>query len=180
MATKDYYWISEMCRQMGVERKRVLKSGEYLLETYFRAKRSRRFDEVRTVRSMNITAEKQKIRREYLLLMKGASKKDYAEFVWEALSAPWIDDKIKMILDVIGSYGEVGALYRTILEETYLKEKPLKGEALYRACGLGRSAYFNRRKEAIALFGILTYKYAKRREEEDVATGVVDATERLA
>ncbi|MCR5290793.1 MAG: hypothetical protein K6E51_12445 [Treponema sp.] len=49
------------------------------------------------------------------------------------------------------------------------------------ACGVGRSAYFARRAEAVTLFGILTYKYALRsREKEDIATGLVDATTRLA
>lgn len=181
MATKDFDWISEMCRQEGLEVKRVKTSGDYLFEGYFKAKRSRRFDSSKIINDNSmVPAEKRKVRREYLLLMKGASKKDHKEFVWEALSVNWIDEKIEMIINEMAGYDEVGTLYKTILEETYLKEKPLKGDALYRACGVGRSAYFERRAEAITLFGILTYKYALRREKEDIATGLVDATTRLA
>jgi len=181
MATKDFDWISEMCRQEGLEVKRVKDSGDYLFEGYFKAKRSRRFNASKIINdNSNVPAEKRKVRREYLLLMRGASKKDHKEFVWEALSVNWIDEKIEMIINEIAGYDEVGILYKTILEETYLKEKPLKGDALYRACGVGRSAYFARRAEAVTLFGILTYKYAYRREKEDVATGVIDETTRLA
>ena len=181
MATKDFDWISEMCRQEGLEVKRVKTSGEYLMENYYKGKRSRKFNTSKIISDQrNSPAEKRKVRREYLLLMKGASKKDHREFVWESLSLDWIDEKIEMIINEIAGYDEVGELYKMILEQTYLSEKPLKGEALYRACGVGRSAYFARRSEAVTLFGILTYRYAKRREKEDVATGLVDATTRLA
>ena len=181
MATKDFDWISEMCRQAGLDPKRVKNSGEYLLGSYSKARRSRRFNASNIISNVeDVPAEKRKIRREYLLLMKGATKKDHREFVWEALSVNWIDEKIQMIIDEIAGYEEVGEVYKNILEETYLKEKPLKGEALYRACRVGRSSYFTKRAEACTLFGILTYRYAKRREDEDVATGLIDATVRLA
>lgn len=181
MATKDFDWISEMCRQEVLDPKRVKNSGEYLLGSYFKARRSRRFNTSNIISTVkDVPAEKRKIRREYLLLIKGATKKDHKEFVWEALSVSWIDEKIQMIIEEIAGYEDVGELYKTILVETYLNEKPLKGDALYRACGVGRSAYFSRRSEACTLFGILTYRYAKRREDEDVATGLIDATTRLA
>lgn len=181
MVTKELEWISEMCKHEGLEVKRVRKSGETLLGGYFKGKRARNFVDSKVVGVNSCDPEsKRKIRREYLLLMKNASRKDYREFIWEALSLNWIDEKIRMIVDEIGEYGEVGTLYKTILVETYMKEKSLKGDDLYRACGCGRSTYFSRKVEAVTLFGILTYRYALRREKEDIATGVVDATERLA
>ena len=111
--------------------------------------------------------------------MTGASRKDFNNFIWNALSASWIDEKIKMILDEISGYEEVGPLYKTIIEETYLKKNKLTREELYAACGLGRTAYFDRRKEAVTLFGILTWKYAQRREIEDVDQGIVEPTAKL-
>ena len=173
--TKDYEWISDMCENEGIEERKVEKCSTYLFETYFKAKRARRFSELKKAVNNNDiieteakkTEEKKKMRHEYLLLMQGVKKVDQRKFVLAALSTSWIDEKIEMIINEIADLCDNGTLYRTILIETYLKEKPLKREELYRACGLGRTAYFDRRKEALLLFGILTYKYAHRREQED-------------
>ncbi|SFG07414.1 hypothetical protein SAMN04487761_10387 [Lachnospiraceae bacterium C7] len=179
MATQDFTWIASICRQEGLDVKKVRKSAEYLLKNYYKAKRTREFQEPTVTKPHDICQQKQKIRREYLLIMTGASRKDFNNFIWNALSASWIDEKIKMILDEISGYEEVGPLYKTIIEETYLKKNKLTREELYAACGLGRTAYFDRRKEAVTLFGILTWKYAQRREIEDVDQGIVEPTAKL-
>ena len=177
--TKDYEWIAGMYENEGIDEKKGLKWVTYLFENFFKSKRTRRFGELKKTGNLSgmiietdakIKAEKRKIRHDYLLLMQG-SKVDPRRFVIAALSTSWIDEKIEMIINEMVSLCENGALYKTILEETYLKEKPLKYEALYTACGLCRTTYFERRKEALLLFGVLTYKYANRREQEDIING---------
>ena len=169
--TKDYEWIAGMYENEGIDEKKGLKWVTYLFENYFKSKRTRRFGELKKTGNLSgmiietdakIKAEKRKIRHDYLLLMQG-SKVDPRRFVIAALSTSWIDEKIEMIINEMVSLCENGALYKTILEETYLKEKPLKYEALYTACGLCR--------KALLLFGVLTYKYANRREQEDIING---------
>ncbi len=45
--TKDYEWISDMCENEGIEERKVEKCSTYLFETYFKAKRARRFSELK-------------------------------------------------------------------------------------------------------------------------------------
>lgn len=181
MATRDFEWISSICEKDGFEVEKVKKSTEYLFENYYKAKIARELDRPVITDDEVIMLQQQKIRHEFLhIITEGGSKEEYNKLIWDALSISWIDERIQMLLEEMTEYSDVGPLYRNILEETYLKKKQLTNEDLYAACGMGKTAYYERKKEAVVLFGVLLWKFAHGRELEDIAKGIIEPTDKLS
>ncbi len=64
----------------------------------------------------------------------------------------------------------------TGMDEAYLRGKnnAKSDESIYMDLDIPRSTYFKKKKDAIVLFGMLMLSYAKRREKEDMESGLLD------
>ncbi len=120
--------------------------------------------------------QKRRMRREFLDIARHQIKDSFEEqkaFVWDALACPWIDEKITMIMTKMEQFPPDGALYKKILEASYLSEYKTEVQ-LFNECNLRKTAFYKKREAALILFGILIWNYAESREQEDRDNGLVD------
>lgn len=125
-----------------------------------------------------IIRDKQEIR--YQLLQIALENEDDAikqqmVFVHRAIRAPWLWDKIKILLDQVARYGEgdIGNLYRSILVKEYFSDFPKNNWQVADVNGVSEGVVEYRKREAIKLFGVLIWKYCEERENEDIRKGVI-------
>ncbi|SFC57114.1 hypothetical protein [Butyrivibrio sp. YAB3001] len=119
--------------------------------------------------------QKRKLRREFLNIAKLPVDSFDAQkaFVWDALSCPWIDEKIMMVIDKMEMFPPDGPIYKKILISSYLSE--YKSELqLFDECSLRKTAFYKKREAALTLFGITMWNYAEIREQEDRDNGLID------
>ena len=143
-----------------------------------------------------IKHQKQHIRRWYMYLAEKMGDnwdrdQDYMNFIWEVVRAPWFDEKAFMVLDQMEMMidgknlgreyvpGEdeltEGLILRTIIHELFLRGKNTAktDEQLMDILFIKRSTYYKKKKDAITLFAVIMWVYAKRREDEDIEMGIV-------
>ncbi|RKM56801.1 hypothetical protein D6855_14120 [Butyrivibrio sp. CB08] len=147
-----------------------------------------------------IKHQKQHIRRWYMYLAEKMGDnwdrdQEYRSFIWEVVRAPWFDEKANMVLDQMekmldGSNlgrefipGEdeltEGIMLRTIIYELYLRGRNTikTDDQVMEMLFIKRSTYYKKKKDAITLFAVIMWVYAKRREQEDIEKGIVPPRE---
>lgn len=147
-----------------------------------------------------IKHQKQHIRRWYMYLAEKMGDnwdrdQEYRSFIWEVVRAPWFDEKANMVLDQMekmldGSNlgrefipGEdeltEGIMLRTIIYELYLRGRNTikTDDQVMEMLFVKRSTYYKKKKDAITLFAVIMWVYAKRREQEDIENGIVPPRE---
>ena len=189
----------EICRRENMSYQKVHELAEKLLERYARGQSDAlRGNKYRKKIFGSIQQEKQYIRRRYIEIIKGKkpyTDEDYEDFIWDVVTSRWFEEKAKMVLDRIEllvdgcvsgtSYDaeedvhRQGKQIRTILKEAFLSgENNVMDEvSIYTGMEISRATYLRRRPDGIVLFGILMWIYARRREEEDIESGIVEAPE---
>jgi len=167
-----------MCEQADLDPKKVSSMSKTLFTLYQDSKIAA------VPRQSKISKEaeekqKRKMRREFLDIARIPAKEEkeafeaQKKFVWDALSCPWIDEKINMVLDKIETFPPDGVTYTKILTSSYLSE--YKSEIqLFDECNLRKTAFYKKREEALTLFGIMMWNYAESREQEDKDNGLID------
>ncbi len=182
---------NEICRTEGVAYDDIYKMAKALLVRY---SRGQSYASEKCEDETVITKQKQSIRRRYINIMKDRtnySEQDYTEFVWDVVKASWFLEKARMILDKIEmlvdgaidarTYDPIkdreleGKLLKTIITKAYLtgKYSAKVDNAVTTLLELPRSTYYRKKKDAVVLFGILMWTYAKRRENEDIELGII-------
>jgi hypothetical protein len=125
-----------------------------------------------------IRKNKQELRREFLKLMRKDKKKHEEKqrtFVYKAVRAPWLWDKLLLLLDMVADFSYKGDLYKKILYCAYFTEDdPMTNEQLADEVDVSDDVIDYRKREAIKLFGLFIWSYASRREQEDIIAGIVD------
>lgn len=183
---------NEICETEGLAYNDIYVMAKALLIRY---SKGRTYASEQCVDETAITKQKQSIRRRYINIMKDRlnyNEQDYKEFIWDVVKASWFLDKARMILDKIEvlvdgaidnkAYDPVtdreqeGKLLRTIITKAYLtgKHSSKVDDAITTLLELPRSTYYKKKKDAVVLFGILMWIYAKRREDEDVESGIIE------
>jgi hypothetical protein len=124
-----------------------------------------------------ILKNKQELRREFLKLMKKDRKKHneaQTTFVYKAVRAPWLWDKLIGLLDMVADFSYKGELYKKILWSAYFTDDdPMTNEQLADEVNVSDDVIDYRKREAIKLFGLFIWIYASRREQEDIIAGIV-------
>ena len=174
--TKDEERINYICESNDFDPKIVYNLTKILLEGY-KARLSAEPIPTMVMSAEEIQREKQAMRREFLKLMRKdpeLSKDEQGTFIFKAIKAPWMWDKILYILDKVEDFRTTGPTYRLILEHAYFSKNPMSNDALPQVVRVSESAIDYRKREAIKMFGIYIWEYCFRRENEDIAMGVVE------
>ena len=114
-----------------------------------------------------------------------------SDFIWELVRTLWITgkstdilDKIEIMLDgsVSGTPYNIetdrrkdGKLVRTIIEECFITGecKSFSKEQLAERYGISISTLDNKRQAGMAIFGMMMFLYATKRECEDMKKGII-------
>ena len=81
---------------------------------------------------------------------------------------PWMRETLDTILDAIAISIEDGPLYKRIIENYYLQSGGRSNEDMARVEHLSTASIERKKREAIKFLGICLYRFAHRREMEDV------------
>jgi len=81
-------------------------------------------------------------------------QKDHEQRILNIYENQTIIKMLESILKSIGDYPENGALYNTILKNYYFDDKRSSDERIYEELGIERTLYYQRKKEAVLLFGL--------------------------
>ena len=183
----------EICRKERLDYNTVFRQSKKLLERYCFA-----CGKPDDMSPEEIKQHKQEIRRKYINIIKKKGRfteEDYEDFIWDVVRAPWFEAKSEMILDerermLDGEISKGGFDYekdrdhegkrlRIILKERFLRGKNnIKSEeTIGTIIGVCRATVFRKEPAAIVLFGALMWRYAMKRELEDIAAGIVTSEE---
>ena len=93
------------------------------------------------------------------------------------MNTSWFDELLTFAIGII-SFFDKGKTYKKILEVCYLNADE-KDTQLDRqlACGLGRTSFNDKHKEAVTLIGIEAWMHAKNMEYEEMAKDIVEKHE---
>ena len=85
---------------------------------------------------------------------------DFEARVRYLFETKWLIDIIDRALDRIREYPVYGECYHTILKCSYLSCEKYSNEDIMRKVALGKTAFYERKSEAIAIMGIALWGYA--------------------
>ena len=171
----DYYIMS-----YGLEPPVVLEMTKTMLEEYKDRRNSLNplISQLPPMTEDAILKNKQELRRKFLRLIKKNGKKhseEHTTFVYEAVRAPWLWNKLLLLLDMVADFSFKGDLYRKILWCAYFTDDdPMTNDQLADEVNVSDDVIDYRKREAIKLFGLFIWSYASRREQEDIIAGIVE------
>lgn len=174
--TNDEIMIDALCESYGLRSKAVYDLTKIILEGYKKGY-GKTVIPLNIFSEQEIIREKQEMRREFLRLMSKDprfARKEQQAFILRALRAPWMMEKIHMLLNEVGNYEQIGGLYKSIIIRGYGPEFAMTNEEVAKAEHVSDAVIDYRKREAIKLFGIKIWEYCYRRENEDIAAGLVD------
>ncbi|WP_408069442.1 hypothetical protein [Butyrivibrio sp. JL13D10] len=104
------------------------------------------------------------------------SKKARRVFAWKVACEIWYSEKSVLVLEQMKAFVEEGEALASIIDSVYMKGENTKNsdEAMQKELFMGRTKYFDVKKDAIVLYGLLIWKYCKRRDREDKDNGIID------
>ena len=168
--TKDEEGIDFICERMGFDPKVVYELTKMMLEQYSRSVAAGKV--VEDFRSEEeLLATKRQMRKDFLVIMKqpiDESRETQKKLLFQISEYKWLSDLKDFVLDAMEEYGEYGPIYRKILEFCYMVRKRLTHHEIASEIGLSPSTITNKKREAIKLFGIYSYRLAALRDEEDI------------
>lgn len=88
----------------------------------------------------------------------------------------WFEVKSALVLDQMREFVDDGDVLAQIVQEMYLKGKNriISNNMMMLKTGIPNTRFFKVKKDAIVLFGLLIWKYCKRRDAEDKVNGIID------
>ena len=178
--SEDYRRAEKMCIQEGFTLEKVGNLSNVLLTGYRDGKWERQYNPRMEDIFVDETTDKQNIRRRFLdvmILPIEKSKQQQVYLIESVIARPWFDSKINLVLDELADFRTNGEDYRAILEACYIHPDKKRDYEIMDELGLSKSVFYEKRRVATVIFGILLWKYAKRREYEDMAKGLVPAHE---
>lgn len=97
-------------------------------------------------------------------------------FAWKVACEKWFEAKSCQVLDQMKAFAEDGDVLAKIVDEMYLrgKNRIVSNDKMMMDTGIPNTRFFKVKKDAIVLFGLLIWKYCKRRDMEDKLNGIID------
>lgn len=97
-------------------------------------------------------------------------------FAWKVACEKWFEVKSALVLDQMREFVDDGDVLAQIVQEMYLKGKNriISNNMMMLKTGIPNTRFFKVKKDAIVLFGLLIWKYCKRRDAEDKVNGIID------
>ena len=181
MRSEDYKAAVRMCREAGFSENRVMVLCKLLLESY-REKYLNAMEEgeIRPMTPDEIEASKRRCRDLFLYLFSRPVEESLEEqqaLIDELIKLIWFKDKIDMILDQLLNFRGAGNgyVYKTIIKMCYFDDVYRTNKEIYESLGAGvkRSNFYAKRDTGILLFGIKMWKYALRRQKEEMDAGLI-------
>ncbi len=174
--TKDFVEVARMCREEGFSEDKVLELCTPLCEEF----RDKNYDADQDAQipqpDEEITEDKLKDRDIFFDVLTrplDQTKVERGALIDNIIKKPWFKGKIDMILIRVANFRKNGPKYERILRESYFDGKNKTDSDIYVDMGIASSTFYDMRLIAIRLFGILMWKYVKRRQNEDMARGII-------
>ena len=104
------------------------------------------------------------------------NKKERKSFAWKVACEVWYSEKSILVLEQMKAFVEEGAALAHIIDSVYMRGKNTSKTdlAMRLELHMGRTKYFDVKKDAIVLYGLLIWKYCKKRDKQDKENGVID------
>lgn len=137
------------------------------------------FAKRRGIKWLNNVTKKIPYRTEFIDIVahpENYTKKERRVFAWKVACEMWYSEKSIMVLDHMKMFVEEGEALAHIIDSVYMKGENTKksDEAMQKELFMGHTKYFDVKKDAIVLYGLLIWKYCKRRDREDRDNGIID------
>ena len=97
-------------------------------------------------------------------------------FAWKVACETWFEGKSALVLDQMKAFAADVVVLAKIVDEMYLrgKNRLVSNDTMIMETGIPNTRFFKVKKDAIVLFGLLIWKYCKRRDMEDKINGIID------
>ncbi len=178
----DRQYIEDLCYKEGLLGEYVFYNCYSMLKEFRKKRFNEDNDSPKTYSKEAITASKLGVRADFLEAVTVSieeSENAQERIMREAVQLPWIGEKLETITLKIQEYPKVGKLYAEILDTCYfhpkeeIDEVTKKPKDIWEVIGMSKSRFYARHREAVMLLGIELWRYAKRREIEDMENGII-------
>lgn len=177
--SEDYKYAARKCREAGFSELRVYALCIMLCQSYREKYLSALEDgEIKEMTPEEIAASKRKCRDLFLYLFTKPveeSMEEQQKLIDELIKLIWFREKIDYILDVIMDFRGKGNgnVYKMIVKLNYFDEEYRSNKAIYTELGVSKSDFYPKREIGVILFGISMWKYALRRQKEEMDAGII-------
>ena len=127
-----------------------------------------------------IAASKRRCRDLFLYIFSKPVEESLEEqeaLIDELIKLIWFREKIDMILDQMLDFRGIGNgyVYKMIIKQCYFDDENRPNKEIYDGLGEGvkKSNFYDKRITGILLFGIKMWKYALRRQKEEMEAGII-------
>lgn len=178
----DRQYIEDMCYREGLLGKNVFDTCYSLLKEFRKKRFEKHNDPPKSYTEEQIIESKINVRRDFLeavTVPMEESEGEQERIIREVVNLPWLDEKLQIIKKQMLEYPHVGDLYVEILDKCYFHPVVEKDEVtgrnkdIWLIMSMSKSRFYDRHREAVMLLGIELWRYAKRREIEDMEKGII-------
>ena len=170
MLSRNEKRIDNLCISEGFIPKDVYDLTKILLEHYrcgFGTSQLFRFN----LDEEGIRRQKAQMRRDFLeaIRLPMEESNELQDRLFQNLrDCPWMRELLEIILNEIAISIEDGQLYKRLIENYYLRADGCSNEDMARAENMSTASIERKKREAIKFLGICIYRFAHRREMENV------------
>ena len=178
----DRQYIEDMCYREGLLGNNVFNTCYSMLKEFRKKRYEEPNDAPKTYTKEEITESKLTVRRNFLeavTVPMEESEDEQDNITREVVKFPWLDEKLEIIKAHMKEYPQWGGLYVEILDNCYFQPVVVKDEVtgqnkdMWEIMNMSKSRFYDRHKEAVMLLGIELWRYAKKREIEDMEKGII-------
>ena len=178
----DRQYIENMCYKEGLLGDNVFDACYTMLKGFRKRKYKDDNEPPKIHTNEQIEESKLNVRADFLdavTVPMEESEGEQDRIIDEVVELPWIDEKLEMISTKMKDYPKWGKLYVEILDTCYfhpveeIDEVTKKPKDIWVVMGMSKSRFYARHREAVMLLGIELWRYAKRREIEDMENGII-------
>lgn len=183
--SEDYKEAARRCRKEGFSENRVMALCLLLLNSYREKYLEALWNhEIKEMTPEEMAYSKRRCRDLFLYLFTRPveeSLEEQQELIDELIKLIWFRSKIDMILKQMINFrgSDNGYAYMMILKQCYFDDEVKTNKDIYEGLGKGvsRTNFYPKRETAIILFGIEMWKYALRRQKEEMDAGIIPRKE---
>ena len=173
--------IVNECIAQGIDYEEMYK---IIRELLIRFNAGKAFAKRMGIKWLNNMSKKVPYRTKFLQMVAEPwkfSKREKKSFAWKVACEKWYSEKSALVLDQMKAFVDEGDVLARIIDSVYMKGANTKKSnlAMQLELDMGHTKYFLVKKDAIVLYGLLIWKYCKRRDKEDKANGIIDANGEL-
>lgn len=173
--------IVNECIAQGIDYEEMYK---IIRELLIRFNAGKAFAKRMGIKWLNNMSKKVPYRTKFLQMVAEPwkySKREIKSFAWKVACEKWYSEKSALVLDQMKAFVDEGDVLARIIDSVYMKGANTKKSnlAMQLELDMGHTKCFLVKKDAIVLYGLLIWKYCKRRDKEDKANGIIDANGEL-